>query len=408
MLTALASVRTRAWYAWLTFALPPAAVLGQALTPGTAVWKGQGLGVLVPLAVTLIAVVLWWGFSRSRGATPLETAFFGLALATWLTVVIRIQADGSLFNLSAFAAPVILLMLWFKPPSLRDLDRAILVLAYGLAFIAVISIPLGFAGLMPNGFEAADSALCRTSILCDLTGGLNRWAGPFGSVNYAAPVGGLLVVIGVTQSRWNRIALIVIGMAILLLSQGRSAVFGVLAALVVIVLCGQRVSDSVHRRAIRVFTVLAGVIAVVAYIVIVDPTFNGRSAIWTDFVHLWSTSPLTGVGDSGVRAYVENRVGMVTFTHAHSVLLDTLVRWGVLPALLALSVFIVAFAAAGRAVRTLGSAPLAVVTFVLAAGLTETIHDWAYWSIYLAALAWAVLTYGAAATMSVRRPPSLS
>lgn len=404
----ISSVRTRAWYAWIVFALPPAATFAHATGPTATLWKGQGPGVLSVIALTGIAVLLWLPFIRVRRIAGLQLAYLAVVLLTWTVAVLRIQLDGSLFALGAFAAPVVLLLLATKPPSAADLRIAILVLGYGLAVVAFLSIPLGLMGVMTNGFQAADSAVCRTSLLCDLTGGLNRWAGPFGSVNYAAPVGGLLVVLGLTQRRWHRGLLVASGLVVLLLSQGRSAVLGVLVAIVILIACSPRVSASVHHRAIRTVLIAGSLIAIVAYIVVIDPTFNGRTAIWSDYLHLWSTSPITGVGDSGVHAYVAGREGLLTFTHAHSVLFDSLVRWGVVPALLGLAVFVLALIATARGVRTVGAGPLAVVAFVIAAGATETIHDWAYWSIYVAAATWAVLD-AERAPAPIRQPaPSLS
>ncbi len=407
VLAAPSFLHTRAVYAWMAFALPPAAIFLHALAPGAQVWKGHDLGVLGSMALTLTVVAMWIPFRSGARMTPLAASFLIVTGLAWLIAVLRIQSDGSLFNLGAFAVPVLLLALGSKPPALADLRIAGLVLAYGIAAEALLSIPLGALGVMPNGFDASDSAVCRTPIICDLTGGLDRWAGPFGSVNYAAPAGGLLIVFGLTERR-HRWPLVAAGIVVLGLSQGRSALFAVLVAAIVFVLWGPRVSASAHRAAIRATAIALSVCLVGAYIVVVDPTFNGRTGIWSDYLTLWHGAPLLGVGDSGVTAYIEGRAGQITFSHAHSVLFDTLVRWGLISALLALAIYGLALASTSSRLRQAGPGPLAMTSFVIAAGLTETIHGWVYWSVYVAVLTWAVLSAQARSVPVAARPPSQS
>jgi hypothetical protein len=406
--TVISFVRTRGVYAWIAFALPAAGIFGHALAPGAQIWKSQDFGVLASVAMAGLVLALWALYRRQAGSTALVTAFMAVIGLAWLITVVRIQADGSVFTLGAFALPIVVVALWSKPPGAGDMRIAGLVLAYGLAVAALLSIPLGLLGVMPSGFDEADSAACRTPILCDLTGGLDRWAGPFGSVNYAAPAGGLILVLALAGRGVHRWLLGSAGLIVLGLSQGRSALLGVLVAVLVLVLWGRRVSDSSRRGLIRGVVITGALAGVIAYIVVLDPTFNGRTPIWADFSRLWASAPLAGVGDSGVADYIAGREGLLTFSHAHSALFDTLVRWGMLPALLGVTSFVLAGIVAGRALRAVGPGPLAVVAFVVAAGLTETIHGWAYWSAYLAALTWSVLTAQAARRAPVTLMPSLS
>jgi len=77
--------------------------------------------------------------------------------------------------------------------------------------------------------------------------------------------------------------------------------------------------------------------------------------------------------------------------HGHSVYIDGLTRYGVVWLLLTFAVFAVAFYAVwnGRNGR-LSSRGLALVTFIFFAGLTETIFSWAYVTIYVLILIFAV------------------
>jgi hypothetical protein len=372
------------------------------------VWKGQDLGVLATLGASAVVVLLWIPFRGDGRVRGLPLAFIAVSCAAWLVGLLRIQADDSLFTEGVVAVPVILVALALKRPSSRDLRIALLVLAYGLSLASVLSIPLGRLGWIPDGFEGVDSALCRLSFLCDLTGGLPRWAGPFGSVNYAAPIGAFLVVVGLMFRRGNRWLLCVSGILVLVLSQGRTALFALLVALLILFLGSSQIRHRAHARLITWVTIVAFGVLTVIYIVVVDPTLNGRTAIWGSFLQLWRTSPMTGVGDSGVTTFLTDSGTSVTVNHAHSVFIDLLIRSGIVPTVLGVCALLLAVLATARVLRARGPAPLALVAFVIAAGLTETTYGWIYWSVYSAAVTWAVLSSATRADAPSLKAASLS
>lgn len=392
MAATLRFLKYRAVYLWCIFAIAPATTMGHAVAPGEPVFKGHDLGILVGLAVTAIAALAWIPYRTAGRWSPQVLVFLTLVAATWIAQIVLIQMDGSLFALTVFSVPVALTLIAIKPAGIQDIRVSGLVLGYGLAIIALISLPAGALGLMPNGFDGADSALCRTPIICDITGGLDRWAGPFGSVNYAAPIGGLLIVFGLTQRRIHAWLITCTGVIIVILSQGRSALFAVMVGLTVLFLWGSRVSTSPHRRAIRVATIGTLIVAALGFVALFDQTLNGRTVIWQQFIELGRKEPWTGVGDSGIQAFVDSRPGLLTFTHAHSVALDTLVRWGPALTLMALAILTVAAVITARRLSAIGPGPLAIVAFVIAAGLVETIYGWSSWTPYLTILTWAVMT----------------
>ncbi|MDO9484482.1 MAG: hypothetical protein Q7K25_00250 [Actinomycetota bacterium] len=386
-------VKQRAVYAWLAFAIPPIAIFGHALSPGTVVFKAQTLGIVLALALTLVCVLLWLPY-RAQGRLPRIVVWTMLAIiAAWLIQILRIQADGALFNVSTFCLPALLILLLLKPPSPADIRIAGLALFYAVAIIALISLPLGIFGVMPNGFEGADNGVCRLAALCDLVNNLNRWSGPFGSVNYAAPMGAALIVYGAVQRRHHAWILVSTGVLVMVLSQGRTALFAAVAGLAVVVLFSQRVSQWPNRRAIRVGSVLGLLFAGLMYMLLFDPSLNGRVGIWEDLLRLWRTEPWTGLGSSGITANVEQAQGVGMALHAHSVVLDQLIRWGPGQALLTIAILVLIVIAAARALPTAGRGPVAVAVTVVVAGLVETMHDWTYWSIIMAMLVWSLVSY---------------
>ena len=94
-----------------------------------------------------------------------------------------------------------------------------LVLGYSFTAIVVVSLFLGGHFGIPNWFEGSDNAGSRFPLLSQLLGIGNSLGGPFGSANYATPVGGLLVMLSVFDRRWSRWTFVVAGLLVQFLGQ---------------------------------------------------------------------------------------------------------------------------------------------------------------------------------------------
>lgn len=398
-------LRDRPLYLWVIFAIPAVATFGHAIAPGQAVFKGQDLGIIADIVATVLAIALWVPYRRTGRWSNAVFVLLAVVLVAWLYEIIRIQWDQSLFNETVITVPVAVALIALKPVTKHDLGKTLLVLAYSLLAISLASLVLGGLGWMPNGFEVTDGGAGRVPFL-SMVGVPNRWGGPFESVNYASPIGGLLIVIGASRRGWNRWVILAGGIVILALGQARTSIFATVAALLVLVMWSPVVTRLPRPPMIR--CLIAGVAAVVGtlYVAVVDPTFNGRTPIWSDFLALWHLNPVFGSGDSGVRAYIESRIGtgLITHNHAHSVLLDALARYGIVLALLTLVIFGIAAYASIRALKSGEPSPLAITVFVILAGSAETLHSWEYWTAYMASVVWVVL-YGVG---SANRPTAAS
>ena len=386
-------VQQRAVFLWVLFSIPAVSTFGHYLAPNRPFFKGHDLGVLSALALTLVAAILWVPFVRRRRWPTLTLVFLGTLGVAWIYQITRIQLDGSLFNLGAFGVPIALTAIAFKPVSRQDLYLAVTVFGYSLAVVSLLALLLGEVGVTPSGFDVSDAGADRTGLLSAL-GLETRWGGPFGSVNYASPVGGVLVVLGATIRGLNRWVFLITGILILTLGQGRTTVFALVLAGLVVVLFSERFRCLKHRIRWRIVIVAGVLISLILYIILIDPTFNGRTPIWIDFYELFMTSPLVGVGETGVLEFVSNNVGepgFVPHTHGHSVLLDGATRFGLIFALFTVGIYGIALTLGIRALPTGGPGPLGISVFVIAAGSAETIHSWIYWSIYMVILVCAVL-----------------
>lgn len=385
--------RRRALFAWVLFAIPAASTFGHYLAPNEDVFKGHDWGIIGAFVLALVAFGLWVPFQSRYRWSPFALLFLTLLAVAWIYQLVRTQADGSTFNISASIVLLALLLLTLKPLDKRDLRTSLLVLAYSLAVISIATLILGSIGATPSGFAVSDGGGSRIGVL-EAFGYPGRWGGPFGSVNYAAPVGGLLVVIGLTLRRTHRVVLVTVGLLILVLSQGRTALVAVIAAALALALFGGRIERWKHARVIRVASGLLAVLVLILYLITVDPTINGRTTIWGNFFSLFASDPVSGIGSSGVLQFVaenDGALGFVPHTHAHSVLLDGATRYGVVFIALSLGIYGIALVMSARALNSVGSGPLALVIYVIVAGLTETTYSWMYWSTYSAVLTYAVL-----------------
>lgn len=385
-------VQRRAAYLWVLFAIPAVSQFGHYLAPNEPILKGHDYGIVAAAVLTIVAAGLWIPYQKCGSWPRSALLFFVIAAIAWAYQILRIQLDGSLFALTVFVLPAALVLVAFKRPSPHDVWIALWVLGYSLLAIAALSLVLGTLGLTPDGFLVSHGVPSRVPWLAEIAP--TRWGGPFGSVNYAAPVGGFLVLIGLSGKRRAGVPLIIGGLLILILSQGRTALFALVVAGAVQVLWGQRVAARAHARLIRVSVLGSLAAALVGYIIFVDRTFNGRVDVWRHFANTFDDSPLVGIGDSGVLKHVEEFVrleNVVPHTHAHSVLLDTYMRFGVILAALGIILYVLSLRATIRGLAQVGSGPLSIVVFVIAAGLTETVYAWAHWSVYLVALTWAVM-----------------
>jgi O-antigen ligase len=122
-----------------------------------------------------------------------------------------------------------------------------------------------------------------------------------------------------------------------------------------------------------------------------DPGFSGRTTVWPEFVRLWGTDRILGVGQAGIDELIDAGVLPDWAHHAHNVALDTLVRYGVV----GLAVMVVAFASAvfivWKSARSGRVAGLALVVMLIVGGLADTILHWRYLTTPMAVLLLAVL-----------------
>ncbi len=387
------------WYLPILFTIPVFAAYFHSLAPNENIFKGQDGGIWVAFLLTLVATLSWLACRDSTRLVPLARTALTLMLLAWMYQVVRTQLDGSTFNLSAFAVPLVIVLILLKPPRLSEVKLAGLALAYSLILVSALSLVFGALGVGPDGFAVTDSGQSRFWIFSNGVGISGRWGGPFGSVNLASPVGGLLVILAFSYKGAHRYLFLCSGIVILILTQARSPIVALVVAITVIAMWSPSVARFKYRTALSVAAAAGLALGYAGFVLLFDPTFNGRTVIWSNFGNLWLERPLTGVGSSGINDFIGSRAiidpGFVPHDHMHSVLGDILVRYGAPLLVLSLGVFIASIVISIRSASRDSGKNLAIVIFVVIAGLTETIHSFSYLSVYLCALLFVVLSSSA-------------
>ena len=387
-------LRSRPVYMIAIFLIPVASFFGNYFASTEPIFRGQNLAIILSYSLAALAIFLWIPYVSSDTWSSKQQMFLGLVIISWLIETISTQMDHSVFNINAFLFVPMVLLILIKRPTLWGMTIAFLVFMYAIVVMTVISLVFGSLGITPDGFQVGDSGPNRVFLLTDIFGITTRWGGPFYSVNEAAPIGGLLLIFGLTLKKPHAIVMVSTGILILLLAQARTSLVAVVVGLLVLIMFSDRVRQEHFHKLIQSALIAIAIFGVGLYIFLVDPTLNGRVPVWLDFVRFFASSPISGVGTSGIlEAAVEKGSvinGPIAHTKAHSVLLDIAARHGLvllIPRLLVFAISLLLIWPTRFYDRGKSLAPLAYIFF---AGVSETIHSWQYFSVYTVALIYLV------------------
>ena len=345
------------------------------LDPQEPLFKGQPAGVIVAYVLTLLAVLAWIPYRPQARWSASFHWFAASLLASWGVAMLLALVHGDAFDLTALLPPVAVLLIWIKRPSFTSATIMGDAFAWALIAMAVAAQVMDWTGFHALHHEGWN----RWPLLTDLTGPIGRWEGPFGNVNHAGPLGAFLLVYGVVRGGvLQRIVFVVAGGLIVLLSDSRGSLLAIAVGLVVALVVCRSVSGWRVAPWVKVVAVVGVVSAFVVYIVKVDPTFNGRSPVWAEFLRLWRASPVTGVGESGISGQIASGALPGWATHGHSLVLDPLGRVGLLGTIPIASAVIAALVIAWVSGRRGLVVSAAILATFLASGISEDLIDWRY------------------------------
>lgn len=365
------------------------AQFAQYLWPTETLLKGQPAAVVINFAGFGVAFVLWWLY-RPRDSWPPAFAWLvGAWALLWVIAVGLSVLHGDLFTLTAFLVPVGLVMIWLKKPSLNDTFSAGDAFTYGLIGIAVASQALDLFGIRASDFEGWSRIPGQTqlvefayrnfgAILGDYSGPLARWMGPFGNVNYAGPIGAFILVFGLLRYGRRRVLFIAAGALIVVLSDSRTSMLSCAAGVAALIAIAPRLGAFRAPVWLRIAAPAAVAAAFIGYITVIDPTLNQRTPVWEVFVAMWKTSPVNGVGASGIKSVIESGTLDSWANHGHSILIDPLARYGLAGVAAVTAVILATGVVATRAARVGFAASAVLLVTCLADGFSEDLVDWRY------------------------------
>ena len=390
--------RSGAPYLSALFASVVVAQFAQYLWPTAIVLKGQPAGVVAQFVGFGIAVVLWWLY-RPTDSWPRAFAWLVGAWASLWGVTVGLSVlHGDLFNLTAILVLPSLAMIWLKKPSLPAIFTSGDSFTLALVLVALASQFLDFAGIKELHYEGWN----RWPLLTDITGPIGRWEGPFGNVNYAGPIGAFLVVWGLLRSDWRRALFVLAGAIIILMSDSRTSMLSCAVGIAVLIAVAPRLGAFRTPLLLRVAAPAAVALAFLGYVLVIDPTLNLRTPVWEVFLSQWRTSPVSGVGASGIQSAIDAGTLQSWANHGHNLLIDPLMRYGLLAVAALVAVMIFSVVIATKVARLGLAASAVLVATCLADGISEDLVDWRYLGVQAVPLLLAGLL-GAAWLTQARR-----
>jgi O-antigen ligase len=359
------------------------------------IYRGQSANIVVYFLVFLIAAVLWFGVKSHARARGWLLGFLILMSVAWVAHWFLFRLHGDAFNYTALLYVPILVMIWMKPPSVREAWVAILAFAWATTSILVLTRVLEMIGVLAiktqsEGVIAFDEERYFLPIN-DLLGIDGRWPGPFGHNGDTAMMGAFLIVIALSYWTRSSYVFLAVGALTLLVTSGRASIGAVLAAIVILVMFAREGSLARIPRWIRIWGGIGALIFGAVFMYSWSAGSTGRNAFWPAFLNLWESAPLVGIGTSGIAVS-----GGITeqFGHAHSLYIDELARYGVLGFVTQFGAIAVGLVIAFMAAKRGMAGPLAIMTAYLVTGVTEPRNHWISPTVTGTLLILAVVTAG--------------
>jgi hypothetical protein len=326
----------------------------------------------------LVSLGLWIPAPKRRARGPWLAVLFSALAILWVFVMVLSMTHGDAYTHGVWTYPVILAMLWWKFPSREEGIGAIVLSAWLLATILVFTRLLELLRVIPMATVSEGMTRYEQQhYWLPLSGWLGpdgRWPGPMGHNANTGNMGAYLIVVGVALRRKYALVFVAVGVVTLLLTGSKGSMVAASVGVVVAVLLGDYAwTRRFSRTWLLVGTLIAGTL-VFGLAFLSSPNLTGRTTgYWPDFLDLWRTSPVTGVGLTGIAQGPE----LIRDSNGHNLIIDVLAKYGLLTV-----VPLAASLAAGlgltiRAALRFEVVPLSIMSTFLVIGITEADFSWA-------------------------------
>jgi len=350
-------------------------------------FKGQPLGILVPLMGFLVSFSMWIFTKSTVSSSEPTVAFLAALILAWVGhFIVLILHDNSTFHTIWVCIPV-LIMVGIKPPSISQLKYLLASLFWTLAIAIVLTYFLELLNLLPVYFIPEEVRLFESGKywipLDGFLGFEGRWSGPFGYNSKTGFVGALLVIYSLGNFKLRNVPILVIGATTLLATDSRGAYIALIMGIITLMVFTEKGPLANISRRVRIIVAGSGAAGTVLTFWVLNPNLTGRfgeGGIWAAYVELFQTSPIIGVS----RYAMSIEPGLVSKSMgAHNGYLEFLVSTGWVGLILILIPLFISLVYSVRYALSANAWPLALLVVYLFMNVTEVIDtSWLSFSIY--------------------------
>ena len=366
----------------------------QYFDPALPTIRAQAPGIWLAGLAVIAAGLLWLLTPWRRPQGLWVNVFLVLILTGWVARLSVASFRGDAYDLTVWLFPVVMIMFWLKFPSTSTLRVSLLALGWAGSIILVWTRVSELAGLVPMAPVSPDLVSYEVRNywlpLAGTLGPEGRWPGPMGGTAFTGALGALLLVLGVAIKSKSSWVFGFVGLLALGLTSSRGAIAGAGVGVAVAILFGRSIflrTWSFRKRSGVAFSAVA---VLMVLIIQRNLTLTGRTSFWLDFLELWRSSPILGVGQSG---YMEGTQATAISGTAHSLYIDELARNGLLGLVLLVSGLAVALLMAWKAAKSESSGSLALIVTVAVIGIVNTPFGWLspsfLWMFFFLGALWA-------------------
>ena len=360
------------------FASYVVALFAQYMWPTKEVFLSQNLSLILLFCGMAICTALWLLYLPSGHWSSDFWWITGAWASLWAVSMMLSIVHRDLFSLTAILTPVSLALLAGKRPSLFSTLRAGDIFVCLLIGVALLSQFLVIVGVKTPEFQSWN----RWPFVFDIVGPLGRWSGPFGNVNYAGPIGAFIFTFGLIRFGWKRAIFCGAGVVFVFLSDSRNAMFMLAVGLCVFIAVSPINYTHLRLKWLRLVPLATVMTAAIVYVLSFDPTLNGRTPVWRVFFELWQTSPIIGVGGTGISSAIERGSLQAWANHGHNMLFDPATRYGVFGSLALGALILVIGVVVVRSFRRGFREPIILFAVFVAGGVSDNLVDWRYVGIH--------------------------
>ena len=356
--------------------------------------------------VTVIVMGVMWALCRTdHRVTRAQAVFLAAGFVAWVLSVLQVLLAGLPMRPEALIMGALLGLALVRPPDRASAVWLIDLLAISLAVVCLVLVILESNQVLPSWYARIADPVGAHGLqvyeiqsywtpLRDILGLDGRWAGPFDHPGRAGQAGALILVWGLTRRGGLRVALVGSGLLFVLLAGSNTAYLSVAVGLTVLIAVAalQRLGR-LPRWGILALVLGSLAAAALLFLVVVGPNpgLSGRTTVWPVYWDLWTTSPLTGVGDAAIAQAQQAELLPSWAYHAHNSWLDLLARRGIVVLALSVAAIAAALTVAVRSARLREPGPLALIVVVLVASITQPMVLWLLPTIPMVMVVLAVL-----------------